>query len=259
MVERFKVENIRLGGPVFDLTKLRWLNGEYIRTLSPENFYAALRSSVLSDDYLSQIAALVQTRIETLGEFGNLTHFFFADDILPTAEVVVPKKRTLEETLIFAAEQLTVLEATEWTTAALEPVLKKLGEEKGWSVKENFMLLRAIITGSTMSPPLLESMVVFGKARSLDRIIHERLRLGIVSALAVNERLTFNDLKRLLRTTDGNLSVHARKLEDAQYVACEKTFDRRIPRTEYRLTAAGRRALEKYLVHMEAIIKAARD
>jgi DNA-binding HxlR family transcriptional regulator len=93
----------------------------------------------------------------------------------------------------------------------------------------------------------------------LDRLVHERLRLGIVSALAVNERLTFNDLKRLLRTTDGNLSVHARKLEDAQYVACEKTFDRRIPRTEYRLTAAGRRALEKYLVHMEAIIKAVRD
>jgi DNA-binding HxlR family transcriptional regulator len=93
----------------------------------------------------------------------------------------------------------------------------------------------------------------------LDRLVHERLRLGIVSALAVNERLTFNDLKRLLRTTDGNLSVHARKLENAQYVACEKTFDRRIPRTEYRLTAAGRRALEKYLVHMEAIIKAVRD
>jgi glutamyl-tRNA synthetase len=170
MVERFKVENIRLGGPVFDLTKLRWLNGEYLRSLSPDQFYTALRATILSDDYLSQIAALVQTRIETLGEFGNLTHFFFADDILPTAEVVVPKKRTLEETLIFAAEQLTVLEATEWTTEALEPALKKLGEEKSWSVKENFMLLRAIITGSTMSPPLLESMVVFGKARSLDRM-----------------------------------------------------------------------------------------
>jgi glutamyl-tRNA synthetase len=170
MIARFSIEGIRLGGPVFDLTKLRWLNGEYLRALSPENFYAALRSTVLSDDYLGQIAPLVQSRIETLGEFGNLTHFFFADDILPTAEVVVPKKRTLEETLAFAAEQLTVLEATEWTTAALEPALKKLGEEKAWSVKENFMLLRAIITGSTMSPPLLESMVVFGKARSLDRV-----------------------------------------------------------------------------------------
>jgi DNA-binding HxlR family transcriptional regulator len=93
----------------------------------------------------------------------------------------------------------------------------------------------------------------------LDRLIHERLRLGIVSALAVNERLTFNDLKRLLQTTDGNLSVHARKLEDANYVACDKTFEGRIPRTEYRLTAAGRRAFEKYLLHMEAIIKAVRD
>jgi DNA-binding MarR family transcriptional regulator len=93
----------------------------------------------------------------------------------------------------------------------------------------------------------------------LDRLIHERLRLGIVSALAVNERLTFNDLKSLLRTTDGNLSVHARKLEEAEYIACDKSFDGRVPRTEFRLTAAGRRALEKYLAHMEAIIKAVRD
>ena len=93
----------------------------------------------------------------------------------------------------------------------------------------------------------------------LDRLIHERLRLGIVSALAVNERLTFNDLKRLLQTTDGNLSVHARKLEDAQYIVVEKSFAGRVPRTEYRLTAAGKRALEKYLAHMEALIKAVRD
>ena len=94
---------------------------------------------------------------------------------------------------------------------------------------------------------------------ALDRLIHERLRLGIISALAVNERLTFNDLKRLLQTTDGNLSVHARKLEDAQYITCDKMFQDRMPRTEYCLTAAGRRALEKYVGHMEAIIKAVRD
>jgi DNA-binding MarR family transcriptional regulator len=93
----------------------------------------------------------------------------------------------------------------------------------------------------------------------LDRLIHERLRLGIVSALAVNDRLTFNDLKRLLRTTDGNLSVHARKLEDAEYIACDKSFDGRIPRTEFRITPAGRKAFEKYLAHMEAIIKAAKN
>jgi DNA-binding HxlR family transcriptional regulator len=91
---------------------------------------------------------------------------------------------------------------------------------------------------------------------ALDRLIHERLRLGIVSALAANERLTFNELKRLLQTTDGNLSVHARKLEEANYVSCEKTFAGRLPQTTYRLTAAGRRALDKYLVHMEAIIRA---
>ena len=170
MIARFDVKNIRLGGPVFDLTKLKWLNGEYIRAATPESFFTSLRSTILSDNYLKQIAALVQTRIETLGEFGNLTHFFFADDILPTAEVFIPKKRTLEDTLAFATEQLAVLEATDWTHEALEPALKRLGEEKQWSVKENFMLLRAIITGSTMSPPLLESMVVFGKARSLDRV-----------------------------------------------------------------------------------------
>jgi glutamyl-tRNA synthetase len=170
MVEHFVFTNIRLGGPVFDLTKLKWLNGEYLRKLTPEAFYTALRSSVLSDAYLREIAPLIQQRIETLGQFGDLTSFFFRDDIMPSQEVFLPKKRTLEETLAFVAEQLTVLEATDWTHEAMEPALKKLGEEKGWSVKENFMLLRAILTGSTMSPPLLESMVVFGKARSLDRV-----------------------------------------------------------------------------------------
>ena len=93
----------------------------------------------------------------------------------------------------------------------------------------------------------------------LDRLIHERLRLGIVSALAANESLTFNELKKLLDTTDGNLSVHARKLEEAEYVVCQKTFEGRVPRTEYRLTPAGRRALEKYVSHMEAILRAVKD
>ncbi|PYT27383.1 MAG: transcriptional regulator [Acidobacteria bacterium] len=93
----------------------------------------------------------------------------------------------------------------------------------------------------------------------LDRLIHERLRLGILSALAANESLTFNELKKLLKTTDGNLSVHARKLEDAHYVSCTKSFEGRLPKTEYRLTAAGRRALEKYLDHMEALIQAMRE
>ncbi len=95
-------------------------------------------------------------------------------------------------------------------------------------------------------------------AAELDRLIHERVRLAIVSALAVNESLTFNELKQLLNTTDGNLSVHARKLEEAQYVVCHKFFEGRTPKTEYRLTAAGRRALENYLGHMETVIRAAR-
>ena len=92
----------------------------------------------------------------------------------------------------------------------------------------------------------------------LDRIIHERLRLGILSALAVNASLTFNELKKLLSTSDGNLSVHARKLEEAEYIHCEKSFSGRVPRTEYRMTTAGRRALERYLDEMEEIIRATR-
>ena len=96
-------------------------------------------------------------------------------------------------------------------------------------------------------------------APKLDRLIHERLRLGILSALSVNESLTFNELKRLLDTTDGNLSVHARKLEEADYINCAKSFDGRLPKTEYRLTASGRRALERYLNHMEALIQATRE
>jgi DNA-binding MarR family transcriptional regulator len=93
----------------------------------------------------------------------------------------------------------------------------------------------------------------------LDRLIHERLRLGILSALAVDNSLTFNDLKKLLNTTDGNLSVHARKLEEAEYIACAKSFEGRMPKTEYRLTPSGRRALERYLDEMESLIKSTRN
>jgi DNA-binding transcriptional ArsR family regulator len=95
-------------------------------------------------------------------------------------------------------------------------------------------------------------------AMELDRVIHERLRLGILSALAVNSSMTFNELKSALKTTDGNLSVHARKLEDAEYISCDKSFDGRMPRTEYKITAAGRRAFERYLDNMEQVIAAAR-
>jgi len=94
---------------------------------------------------------------------------------------------------------------------------------------------------------------------SFDRLVHERIRLGILSALAVNESVRFSDLKELLGTSDGNLSVHARKLEDAEYLICTKSFDGRFPKTEYRLTTRGRRALERYLNHMEALIDATRE
>ena len=93
----------------------------------------------------------------------------------------------------------------------------------------------------------------------LDRLIHERMRLAIVSSLAVNESLSFNELKRLLDTTDGNLSVHARKLEEASYIICSKSFEGRVPRTQYRLSAVGRQALERYLDHMEALIHSTRE
>jgi DNA-binding transcriptional ArsR family regulator len=96
------------------------------------------------------------------------------------------------------------------------------------------------------------------RAMELDRLIHERMRLGIVSALAVNELLSFSDLKTILKTTDGNLSVHARRLEQAEYITCTKYFEGRLPRTEFRLTALGRRALERYLDEMEELIRATR-
>src|ERR1035437_10173560 len=105
----------------------------------------------------------------------------------------------------------------------------------------------------------LAGVPLAGVAQQLDRLVHERLRLGILSALSVNESLTFSELKKLLDTTDGNLSVHARKLEEAGYLSCAKSFEGRMPRTDYKLTAAGRRALERYLDHMEALIQAMRD
>ena len=170
MLARYDFSRISLGGPVFDLVKLRWLNGEYIRKLSSDEFFSALRSTVLSDAYLRAVAPLVQTRLETLGGFGDMADFLFRDHVTPPESVWVPKKRSPEETLAFAGELLPVLEASPWEPAGIEAAMKELGEAKTWSVKENFMLLRAIITGSTQSPPLLESLIVFGKARTLDRV-----------------------------------------------------------------------------------------
>ena len=170
MVERFKFEKISLGGPVFDLVKLKWLNGEYLRALSPDEFFKEIRENVFGGDYLRAIAPLVQSRITTLAEFGDMTDFFFKDAIMPPQNVFLPKNRTPEETLAYAAELLTTLESANWTTVEIDTALRTLLTAKEWSVKETFMLLRAILTGSTTSPPLLESLVVFGKSRSLDRL-----------------------------------------------------------------------------------------
>ena len=132
---------------------------------------------------------------------------------------------------------------------------KRSGEDAGArAAREGSPRLRSV---DGVSPET--SADVEEGALALDRLIHERMRLGIVSALAVNDSLTFNDLKRVMHTTDGNLSVHARKLEDAKYITCTKSFEGRVPRTEYKLTAAGRRALERYLDHMEALIRATRE
>ncbi len=170
MVARFSFDNISLGGPVFDLVKLKWLNGEYLRALTPEAFFDRLRQTVFSDAFLRQLVPLIQTRVEILGQTGDLTDFLFSDSVTPAPEVFIPNKRTLEETVAFAADQLLTLEATPWEVPQIEQAMKSLGEAKQWSVKENFMLLRAILTGKTASPPLLESLIVFGKARSLDRL-----------------------------------------------------------------------------------------
>src|SRR5437764_3071485 len=123
-------------------------------------------------------------------------------------------------------------------TVARQATLKR-DPNKGHSEKQN---PRGVSRGAPHS------------AHEIDRLIHERLRLGIISALAANESLTFNELKHTVKTTDGNLSVHARKLEDAGYISCSKSFDGRMPKTEYSLTSAGKRALERYLDHMEALI-----
>ena len=170
MIESFRFEKISLGGPIFDLVKLKWMNGEYLRRLSADEFVAALRSTLFSDETLRALAPLVQTRIETLAQIGDMAGFLFSDDVQPAPEVFVPKKRTLEETLAFAAEMLPALEAADWTTEAIDAAMRALLTEKEWSVKDAFMLLRAILTGKTASPPLLESLVVFGKARTLDRL-----------------------------------------------------------------------------------------
>ena len=116
----------------------------------------------------------------------------------------------------------------------------------------------AALAEVVVSPKKIAASGAPKSVRELDGLIHERTRLGIVSALAVNESLTFTELKNLLDTSDGNVSVHARKLEDAGYILCKKSFDGRVPKTEFELTAAGRKELQKYLKHMEALIKAMR-
>jgi glutamyl-tRNA synthetase len=170
MVEKFQFERISLGGPVFDLQKLKWLNGVYLRALTHDQFLHHLRDVALSDDYLRQIVPLVQERIETLAQFFDLADFFFRDDVTPEPAVFLPKKRTLPETITMSGDILAALEAADWSHSSLEQALRQLAESKQWPAKDVFMLLRAIVTGRTASPPLLESLIVLGRARSLDRI-----------------------------------------------------------------------------------------
>lgn len=170
MLTYFRFEKINLGGPVFDLAKLKWLNGVYLRALTPAQFLEQVRENVFSERYLADIAPLVQERIETLAQFADLADFFFRDEVLPPPEVFLPKKRDLTATLELAAALVTALEGVTWEPPAIEAALRALAESSGWSAKEVFMLLRALITGKSASPPLLESLVVFGRARCLDRL-----------------------------------------------------------------------------------------
>jgi DNA-binding MarR family transcriptional regulator len=126
-------------------------------------------------------------------------------------------------------------------------------------MKKNLALKRETTNGHNERPALRVEHAAESVSNELDKVIHERMRLGIISALAANEKLSFSDLKTLLNTTDGNVSVHARKLEDAGYVTMKKSFSGRTPLTEYKITASGRRALEQYLNHMEALIKAMKN
>ncbi|MEP6920252.1 MAG: transcriptional regulator [bacterium] len=125
--------------------------------------------------------------------------------------------------------------------------------------KQSALKQSAVKRQDAAAPREVRAAKASSAAPALDRLIHERLRLGIVSALAANDALTFNDLKTLMNSTDGNLSVHARKLEEAGYVSCTKSFEGRLPKTEYKITAAGRRALESYLNHMESLIQQMRN
>ena len=119
-------------------------------------------------------------------------------------------------------------------------------------------MAKAAAARKTSESPAPRRLPVETSIPDFDRLIHEKTRLAIISALAVNPTLTFNEMKAILKTTDGNVSVHARKLEEAGYLACRKSFEGRMPKTEYSLTAAGKRAFEKYIGHMEALVKAAK-
>ncbi len=170
MMASFQFDQIRLGGPVFDLEKLRWLNGLYLRAMSAEEFLGAVRGGVFPDAYLRRITPLVQERIETLGQFFDLTDFFFLDQVQPAAAVFLPKKRGQAETLGMGGALLALLESVSWEHGALERGLRELAAAEGWSAKEVFMLLRALITGKTASPPLLESLMVLERTRVVERV-----------------------------------------------------------------------------------------
>ncbi|MBS1814269.1 MAG: glutamate--tRNA ligase [Acidobacteria bacterium] len=170
MLERFVFERISLGGPVFDLVKLKWLNGEYLRALSKEEFAQQMRDVIFSDAFLAKLTPLVQNRVETLAQVGDIADFLFKDNVVPAEDVWMPKKRSREETLAFTGELLAALEGAEWAEPAIDAAIRALLTAKEWSVKEGFTLLRTIMTGTASSPPLLESLGIFGKARSLDRM-----------------------------------------------------------------------------------------
>lgn len=171
MIEAFSFDRVSQGGPIFDMDKLNWLNGLYIRDLSPAGLVERLQQWLVNPDYLNKIAPLLHKRVDRLEQFMAQATYFFADDFAPDAEALIPKKRERKETRKALTEAANRIDAVQtWEHEALEETLRALCEELGWKARELFMSLRLAITGRKATPPLFETMAVLGKARCQARV-----------------------------------------------------------------------------------------
>jgi glutamyl-tRNA synthetase len=174
MVEGFSFDRVSLGGPVFDLEKLSWLNGIYLRELEPHELVRRLRGWLLSDEHLMRVVPLVRERIRRLDEFVPATEYFFSGDLdyAPVAKELVPKGRSPRDTAVMLGELAEAYEALRggWAAQLLEPLSREFAEKRDWKTKELFMVLRVVMTGRTASPPLFETMEVLGKEVARRRV-----------------------------------------------------------------------------------------